>query len=577
MHPQLALPPSPSAPRGRSSAGDLIGLLVRLVVLFCLLAPTLAPAATETEPPSTAAPDMAPGLAGTSVNVPGAGEADLMLMNRMVVRFRSSLLGLPATLRAERGRRNLAHILAQGGDDEVTVQPDPMGSIFLVGGQMAFVLTRDDVDRLGGESLDSLTHKTVANLRTVIAESRESRNSQAMARGLLVSAAATLVLLILTLGLTRLRHWIGSRLLAAIEQQAERLKLGGTELIRRDRILAATGWLLNAGYWLLVLLLAYAWLGFVLARFPFTRAWGEQLNGYLLGMVLDLGRSIITTLPNLFIVAIMFLLARGVVGLLKPLFDHVARGNSGIGWLDRDTVEPTRKIANILIWIFALVMAYPYLPGSHTEAFKGMSVLVGLMISLGASSVVGQGASGLILMYSRTLRTGEYVRIGEHEGTIVNISLFTTRLRTGRGAEITLPNALIVGSATRNYSRTVSGEGFMVDTSVTIGYDTPWRQVEAMLIAAAGRTPGILTTPPPRVFQTALSDYYPEYCLVAQALPTGAYPRAEVVSRLHANIQDVFNEHGVQIMSPHYMGDPASDKIVPREKWYAPPAREPEA
>ena len=323
--------------------------------------------------------------------------------------------------------------------------------------------------------------------------------------------------------------------------------------------------------------LGYAWLGFVLARFPFTRAWGEQLNGYLLGMLFDLARGIITTLPNLFIVAIMFLLARGVVGLLKPLFDHVARGNSGIGWLDRDTVEPTRKIANILIWIFALVMAYPYLPGSHTEAFKGMSVLVGLMISLGASSVVGQGASGLILMYSRTLRTGEYVRIGEHEGTIVNISLFTTRLRTGRGAEITLPNALIVGSATRNYSRTVSGEGFMVDTSVTIGYDTPWRQVEAMLIAAAGRTPGILTTPPPRVFQTALSDYYPEYCLVAQALPAGAYPRAEVVSRLHANIQDVFNEHGVQIMSPHYMSDPTNDKIVPREKWYTPPAREPEA
>ena len=130
-----------------------------------------------------------------------------------------------------------------------------------------------------------------------------------------------------------------------------------------------------------------------------------------------------------------------------------------LGELDKDTVEPTRKITNILIWIFALVMAYPYLPGSHTEAFKGMSVLVGLMISLGASSVVGQGASGLILMYSRTLRTGEYVRIGEHEGTIVNISLFTTRLRTGRGAEITLPNALIVGSATRNYSRTVTGEG----------------------------------------------------------------------------------------------------------------------
>jgi small-conductance mechanosensitive channel len=149
------------------------------------------------------------------------------------------------------------------------------------------------------------------------------------------------------------------------------------------------------------------------------------------------------------------------------------------------------------------------------------------------------------------------VRIGEHEGTIVDISLFTTRLRTGRGAEITLPNALIVGSATRNYSRTVTGAGFMVDTSVTIGYDTPWRQVEAMLIEAAARTPGILTTAKPaglpdRALRLTIRNtaWWPRPCLPEP------YPRAEVVSRLHANIQDVFNEHGVQIMSPHYMSRP---------------------
>lgn len=206
-----------------------------------------------------------------------------------------------------------------------------------------------------------------------------------------------------------------------------------------------------------------------------------------------------------------------------------------------------------------------------------MSVLIGLMVSLGASSIVGQGASGLILMYSRTLRCGEYVKIGEHEGTIVGINLFTTRLRTGRGAEITLPNAMIVGSATRNYSRTVNGEGFMLDTSVTIGYDTPWRQVEAMLKEAARRTPGILAEPAPRVFQTALSDFYPEYCLVAQATPLGAAPRAEVLSRLHANIQDVFNEYGVQIMSPHYIDDPESGKVVPPGRWYPAPAHKEES
>jgi len=546
--------------------------LLALLAAIALGLPGPSAAAASTPAPPTAAIQQSPPTAA-----PAEGEADLILMNRHVVRFRSSLLGSPASQRAERGERNLAAILARDENDEVKVQHNQMGNIFLVGGQMAFILSHDDVDKLSGETLETLTLTTLDKLHRVIAETRESRDSEAMARGAATAAGATAVALIVALVLSRLHKGVGGRLVSAIDSKAERLRLGGAELIRRDRILAAVGWLMNAGYWLLVLLLAYAWLGFVLARFPFTRVWGEQLNGYLLGIAVDLGKGILTTLPNLLIAAIMFLLARGVVGLLKPLFDHVSSGESGIGWLDRDTVEPTRKIANILIWIFALVMAYPYLPGSHTEAFKGMSVLIGLMVSLGASSIVGQGASGLILMYSRTLRSGEYVRIGEHEGTIVGINLFTTRLRTGRGAEITLPNALIVGSATRNYSRTVSGEGFMVDTSVTIGYDTPWRQVEAMLIEAAGRTPGILATPTPRVYQTALSDFYPEYCLVAQALPAGALPRAEVVSRLHANIQDVFNEHGVQIMSPHYMADPAADKVVPPEKWFTPPAGKPGA
>jgi small-conductance mechanosensitive channel len=137
---------------------------------------------------------------------------------------------------------------------------------------------------------------------------------------------------------------------------------------------------------------------------------------------------------------------------------------------------------------------------------------------------------------------------------------------------LTLPNSLILNSVTKNYSRTVQGHGFIVDTTVTIGYDTPWRQVHAMLIEAARRTSGVLADPSPRVFQTALSDYYPEYRLVCQAVPSTPLPRAVVMSALNANIQDVFNEFGVQIMSPHYMGDPATAKVVAKEEWYAAPA-----
>jgi len=197
-----------------------------------------------------------------------------------------------------------------------------------------------------------------------------------------------------------------------------------------------------------------------------------------------------------------------------------------------------------------------------------------LMVSLGASGLVGQAASGMILTYGRVFRRGEFVRVGEHEGTVVELGLFATRVQTGLGEELSLPNSLIMAAVTKNYSRTVKGAGFILDTTVTIGYDTPWRQVSAMLVEAAARTPGVLADPPPRVFQTALSDYYPEYRLVCQAIPAGPRPRAEVLSALHSNIQDVFNEYGVQIMSPHYYLDPSEPKVVAKENWFAPPAKQ---
>jgi small-conductance mechanosensitive channel len=221
-------------------------------------------------------------------------------------------------------------------------------------------------------------------------------------------------------------------------------------------------------------------------------------------------------------------------------------------------------------------MAYPYIPGADTDAFKGVSVLLGLMVSVGASGIVGQAASGLILMYTRTYRPGEFVRVADHEGTVMHLGMFTTRVRTGMGEELTLPNSMVLGTITKNYSRAVRGEGFIVDATVTIGFDTPWRQVNAMLIEAALRTPGVCADPVPRVFQIALSDFYVEYRLVCQAVPTEDVPRAVVVSAVHENIQDVFNENGVQIMSPHYLGDPQHAKVVPPAHWYTPPAKKPQ-
>ncbi|MBT9494801.1 MAG: mechanosensitive ion channel [Paucibacter sp.] len=500
-------------------------------------------------------------------------EAAVIIFNRTIAVYRASFLGVSAGERARRSRLYMNEVLARGGAGEVTVRKEPQGRILMIDGEMALILTPEDVDESAGKTLDETVAAAKFQLEQVIAETRESRDESRLLRGLLIAVAATLVFFILVVLLRRGQRALAAWLSAQMSRRAAALEVAGTQLLQGDKVLTAVSLAVRATGWALLGLLVYEWLSIVLSQFPYTRPWGEQLSGYLWQVVVSLGGGILGALPDLFVALLIFLLARAVVNLINPIFNRIERGEASLGWLDRDTVRPSRRIISTGIWLFALVMAYPYLPGSSSEAFKGVSVLLGLMISLGASSIVGQGASGMILMFTRTIRVGEYVRIDGHEGTITELGMFNTRIRTGLGEELAMPNALVMGSVTKNYSRAVKGPGFIVDTVVTIGYDTPWRQVEAMLIEAAHRTPGVLSNPSARVFQTALSDFYPEYRLVCQAVPSQPRPRAEVLSALHANIQDVFNEYGVQIMSPHYLGDPAEAKFVPKSAWFAAPAK----
>jgi small-conductance mechanosensitive channel len=188
--------------------------------------------------------------------------------------------------------------------------------------------------------------------------------------------------------------------------------------------------------------------------------------------------------------------------------------------------------------------------------------------------VVNQAVSGLMLMYTRSFRPGEFVKVGDTEGTVRAVGFLTTQIETPRQEQVTIPNAVIVGNVMRNFSRFKESGGARVTTAITIGYDTPWRQVHAMLQLAAARTDGVLQDPPVRVLQTGLLDHAVEYTiLVAVADPAR---RAVVLDGLHAGIQDVFNEYGVQIMSPHYEADPAQDKVVPPAEWFRAPAQAPE-
>jgi small-conductance mechanosensitive channel len=496
-------------------------------------------------------------------------EATVALYNRPIAVFRATFLGLSPAERAERTQRAIADLLDRGGPGQVTVQKEPQGSVLLIDGGLALILTPQDVDALRGETLDSATRTAAAALSRVIDDKKEERDRRRVLTAIGVSLLATLVFAVAMRLLGRLRAALWRRASALMD----RAHLSETPLGQATRFRIGAQWIMRGIGWLLAVVLTYEWAVFVLLQFPRTRAAGEQLGGFVLQILGRLGAGALDALPDLAVAVVIFFLARVVVAVLGSYFEHVEASQDTSGWMPSDLARPTRRVVNVLVWIVAVVMAYPYLPGAHSEAFKGMSVFIGLMITLGGSSLVGQGASGLILMYSRTLRIGDYVRINGEEGTVVDLAMFTTRIHTGMGHEVTLPNAVVMSSVTRNFSRASVAQNTLIDTAVTIGYDVPWREVHAILLEAATRTPGVVGAPKPWVAQTALSDFYIEYQLIAQMDATRPEKRLHVLTTLNANVVDVFNEHGVQIMSPHYLGDPQQPKVVDPANAYAAPRK----
>jgi small-conductance mechanosensitive channel len=301
----------------------------------------------------------------------------------------------------------------------------------------------------------------------------------------------------------------------------------------------------------------------VLGRIPLTRAWSESMFEVLADAALWVFHGVVDALPGLAMVTLIFLITRSVARMITALFTRIQVGEIEVTWIDAGIAAPTRRVVVLLIWVFGLVIAYPYIPGSSSKAFQGVSVLAGVMLSLGSSGVISQAVSGLALMFNRLARVGECVAVGDVvTGVVKQIGYFNTTIVTSYGEEVTVPNSIVMSSKLTNLSRHPGAKGVLWTTGVTIGYDTPWRQVHAMLLEAARHTPELATDPTPAVAQHALNDFYVDYRLtiVVQG------PFRQTLSVLHANIQDVFNANGVQIMSPHYNRDPEQMKVVPPEQ-----------
>jgi small-conductance mechanosensitive channel len=372
-------------------------------------------------------------------------------------------------------------------------------------------------------------------------------------------------------GLSRVHRVLAVRLIDVAERKATKAGLAPLDAIRASRVFEFQRYLVTAAIFVLDAIVLYAVITFVLRRFPFTRPWGESMRSFLLTTIGNLALDAAQALPGLFTALLIFAVVRLVVRLVGLWFDAVERGTVTSRWIYPDTARPSRRLVTVLLYLFAVVVAYPYIPGSETDAFKGVSVFLGLMVTFGSAGIINQMMSGLTITYSRSLRVGDLVRAGDVEGTVTEVGVLSTKITTLRREEVTVPNAVIVSQTITDYSRPGDTDGVLTPTSVAIGYDTPWRQVRALLLLAAERTPGLRHEPKPIVRLTALESFCVNYTLFVSLERQEMRP--VVFDALHANILDLCNEHGVQIMTPNYEADPDVRKTVPKENWFAAPAR----
>jgi len=415
------------------------------------------------------------------------------------------------------------------------------------------------------------TEAVVHAIRAAVTDYRQARSREASIRTAVRSGIATVVLA----ALVALVIWLSRRAQTALEatyrQRVQSVGIKSFQIVRAEQIWVALRGVLLGARTIVILGLAFVYLQYVLGLLPWTRGTANRLLQYVLDPLATMGWGIVNAIPDLLFLVILFFVTRYALKVIHMFFAAVGRGEVALSGFERDWADPTYKLLRVAIVALALVVAYPYIPGSGSDAFKGISILLGIVFSLGSSSTIANVIAGYTMTYRRAFRIGDRVKIGDTVGDVTEMRLQVTHLRTIKNEEVIIPNSSILSNEVVNYSSLGHRHGLILHTTVGIGYETPWRQVEAMLLIAAERTPGIMSDPKPFVRQLALGDFAITYEINVYC--GNPHAMAQIYTALHRNILDVFNEHGIQIMTPAYEGDPEVPKVVPKERWFDAPAK----
>ncbi len=520
---------------------------------------------------------MAPTAAEAAADAASEGRevetATLRLLNRDIVTLRAVIAGVAPQRRVEQALARIRYLPDSAMDlplRALSFEFQGMRGVqFMLGDTRLFAVHEGDVDRMRGQTLEALAQQTLERLEQARRAWHDARDGPLLLLGLVKAAAVTLGLLLLV----RSAFAATRRAVRWLEAVRDRMAARRAGVDWRELLARLAMGTIQLVQWLVLFLLGYLWLRLVLAGFAATQPLAEEMDGWLRGRLAWVAQGVLEGLPGVVTVLIVLLLTRALADVLGYFLNAVQQGRLVIPFMHQETTTATRRIVTVIVWGLGIAIAYPYLPGSSSDAFKGLSVLAGVMLTLGSSGLVTQAMSGLVVIYSRALRTGDFVEINGVQGVVTEVASLAIKVTNVRNEEITIPNSVLISSPIHNYSKLGGTRGTLLTVKVTIGYDAPWRQVHAMLEEAARRTPRVQHEPAPYVYQRALTDFYVEYELFVGI--ENATERVAIQSALHAAIQDVFNENGVQIMSPHFVGQPASAVVVPQAQWYKPPARPP--
>lgn len=484
--------------------------------------------------------------AGKTAPVNSADPAQVKLEDQHILEITEGAFSFTPKERARAISNRIANLAKEHDLDINKISVDDGDSVSVIGVEDIALMSVTDEDAKALQRIrPELAAEYAEKIKQAVQSYRSERSSHAVLTGAGKAIAITILLAALLVAIRKIFPWTEKKVVSWEGTFIRTIRFQSIEILHQKRAVAAIKSGLKLLRTTLVLFLLYIYIPLLLSFFIWTEGMADRLFWYIKTPVFKVGHSILAYLPNIFFVLVIVICTYYTIRFTRFFFNEIEQKNINIPGFFPDWAQPSYKIIRFLIIAFAAVMVFPYLPGSDSPAFKGVSVFLGILFSLGSSSAISNAVAGIILTYMRAFDIGDLVKISSTEGYVIEKSLLVTRIRTSKNVDTTIPNSMVLGSHITNYS---SSQNLILHTAVTIGYEVPWRQVHELLKDAASRTEGLLKDPPAFVEQSALNDQDVSYVVNAYACsPDGL---GGVYSQLHANIQDCFNEAGIEIMAP---------------------------